>query len=278
MKRKTIKLAIANPKGGVGKSTASANISAVAAMKGLRTLLIDLDPQGSASYLSGVDVAGDRNAGAMFRDNPSLPSVLTYQTKFGYDVLPAGPGLIQAEDWLHNATLGENKLRRLLMKDPALEQYNFIVFDTAGFKGRLLDSALIACTDVLIPGEASVLTLNEIPEFYEMINHISEVREGVGEAPLTVKGLVFNKVREGTSAVEKAIMQALEALEFLNETSQQKMNALSTFIPISNAIEEAGFARKPVVVMRPKEKVSIRYNELFDELFAKENEADVCPV
>lgn len=276
-------VAVTNPKGGVGKSTVSANLSAVAAKRGLRPLLIDLDPQGSSSYLSGVDVEGDRSAGSMFQDEPVPPSMLTYSTKFGYDVVPAGSNLIQAEDWLHKATLGENRLRLLFRRDPELQsKYDFIVMDTAGYKGRLLTSALIACTDILIPAEASVLTLNEFPDFFQLISHISELREGVGDVRLKIDGVIFNKVRESTSAAAKNIQDVVDSIEYLNQVPGmiEKYHVAKTHIPVATAIEEAGFARSPVVVARPKANVSLRYGELFDELFStqakKENEACPC--
>ena len=263
-------IAVTNPKGGVGKSTISANIAAVAAKKGFKPLLIDLDPQGSSSYLSGVDVVGVRSAGSMFQDEPIPPSDLTYPTEFGYDVVPAGSNLIQAEDWLMKAMLGENRLRLLFKKDLALKvNYDFVVMDTAGYKGRLLTSALIACTDILIPAEASVLTLNEFPEFFELINSISDLREGMGDVRLKIDGVIFNKVRETTSAANKNIQEVIDTIEYLNQSNGrgEKYYVAKTLLPVATAIEEAGFARSPVVVARPKSNVSIRYQQLFEELF-----------
>lgn len=269
-------VAVANPKGGTGKSTASANLAAVAAQRGLRPLLIDLDPQGSSSYLSGIEDAEEsRSAGAMFQDEALRPSELALPTKHGYDVVPAGPALIQAEDWLARAIMGEQRLRLLFNRDTALrEKYDFIIVDTAGYKGRLLNSTLLACTDILIPARPSVLSTNEFPDFFDLIEQISMLREGIGDERLNVRGIIFNMVREGTKAAANNIEQVYAAIEFLNTATERagRYNIAKTLIPEATAIEEAGLSRTPVVVSRPKSSVAVRYQELFAELFPQTQE------
>lgn len=264
-------VAVANPKGGTGKSTTSANLAAVAAQRGFRPLLIDLDPQGSSTYLSGIeDVDEKSSAGAMFQDEPVSPSDLALTTLYGYDVVPAGPALIQAEDWLARAIMGDQRLRLLFKRDEnLLNKYDFIVVDTAGYKGRLLNSTLLACTDVLIPALPSVLSTNEFPDFFDLIDQISMLREGMGDQRLIIRGIIFNLVREGTNAAANVIDQVYEAVEFLNTQTgtQGRYNIVKTLIPHTTAIEEAGLARMPVLHSRPKSVVSARYKELFTELF-----------
>ena len=264
-------VAVANPKGGTGKSTTSANLAAVAAQRGLRPLLIDLDPQGSSSYLSGIeDTQESRSAGAMFQDEALHPSDLALPTKYGYDVVPAGPALIQAEDWLARAIMGEQRLRLLFKRDAALlEKYNFIIVDTAGYKGRLLNSTLIACTDVLIPARPSVLSTNEFPDFFDLIEQISGLREGIGDERLNIRGIIFNMVREGTKAAADNINQVYDAINYMNKATESagRYNIAKTLIPEATAIEEAGLSRTPVVFSRAKSTVAVRYQELFAELF-----------
>jgi chromosome partitioning protein len=262
-------IAVANPKGGTGKSTVSANLAAVAAQRGFRPLLIDLDPQGSSSYLSGIEDAEEsRSAGAMFQDEALRPSELALTTKFGYDVVPAGPALIQAEDWLARSVMGEQRLRLLFRRDEAmLEKYNFIVVDTAGYKGRLLNSTLIACTDVLIPAKPSVLSTNEFPDFFDLIEQISALREGTGDNRLNIRGIIYTMMRQGTKASKTNIDQVDEAIDFLNAEHGGRYNVAKTLIPEATAIEEAALSKTPVVFSRPKSVVAVRYQELFAELF-----------
>lgn len=260
-------LAIANPKGGTGKSTVSANLAAVTAKRGKLALLIDLDPQGSSTLLSSVeDVAETASAGAMFRDEPVMPSSIAVPTKYGYDVIPAGPALIQAEDWLSHTLGGELRLRMLFNKDSALEKYDLIIVDTAGFKGRLLNSTLVCSSDVLIPIRPSVLSTNELPDFFDIIRQITELREGMGDTPLHVLGLLFNMVKEHTSAAQQNINEVHEALAALEQAGGARYTTTKTMIPEATAVEEAGLLRSPVVAVRVGSKVAQRYQTLYDEI------------
>jgi chromosome partitioning protein len=259
-------LAIANPKGGVGKSTAATNLCAVAAKRGKRACLIDLDPQGSATLLSGLeDVAEAQSAGWMFRDEPTLPSSIAQPSKYGYDVVAAGPSLIAAEEWLSRTMLGEQRLRLLLKRDTGLTKYDLIILDTAGFKGRLLNSTLLASSDVLIPLRPSVLSTNELPDFFAMLEEIATLRVAIGDARLAVAGLLFNMVREQTSAARANMQEVRDALA----GTGLEHPVLETVIPESTAVEEAGLMRAPVVAVRPGAKVSQCYQAVFEGLVGK---------
>lgn len=256
--------AVANPKGGTGKSTVSANLAAVAALRGKKTLLIDLDPQGSSSLLSGIQSAEDRHsAGAMFSDVPLLPSQLAIATPYGFDVVPAGAGLIETEDWLARNVIGQHQLRLLFKRDTAMAAYDFVVVDTTGFKGRLLNAALLAATNVVIPIRPSVLSTNELPDFLAIMAKINLLREGLGDQRLYVNGIVFNMVKEGTNSAKANIAEVNEAL-LLTESD---FGCAKSFLPDGTAIEEAARAHAPVVCVQPATKIAQRYNLLFDELF-----------
>lgn len=255
-------IAVANPKGGVAKSTTAANLAAAGARFGLKVLLVDLDPQGSSSMLAGLERVDDgASAGAMFCDDPALPSELVRASPYGFDVVPAGVGLIQAEDWLSRAMLGEQRLRLLFRKDPGLERYDLIIVDTAGFKGRLLNATLLASSDVLIPVRPSLLSTNELPEFIAMIDNVTTLREAMNDSPLNVLGVVFTLAKEGTKAASANMAEVNEAM--LSVYARQ----VRTVIPEATAVEEAALARAPVVCARASAKVALRYLELFEELF-----------
>lgn len=264
MAHQKIVLAVSNPKGGTGKSTFAANISAVAAQRGISTLLLDLDPQGSSSLLSSIEYADDRRAaGMMFRSTPSLPSELATACPWGYDVVAAGAGLIETEDWLAKNVIGQHQLRLLFRRDAGLAKYDFIVIDTSGFKGRLLNTALLAATNVVIPIRPSVLSTHELPDFFSILHDLNSLRQGLGDPLLTIDGLVFNMIREGTTAATQNIAEVQGALSIINSD----IRCASTMLPEATAVEEAALARSPVVAIRKQSKIAVRYNELFTELF-----------
>lgn len=254
-------IAVAFPKGGTGKSTVAANLTAVAARRGLAALLIDLDPQGSSTLLSGIDnISNEHSAGSMFQDDPRVPSEIAVSSKYGFDVVPAGPGLIGAEDWLARSMLGEQRLRLLFNRDSGLDKYDIVFMDTAGFKGRLLNAALIASSDVVVPIRPSVLSTSELPDFFGIIDSVSELRTAMGDTAVNIAGVVLNEVREHTNAAKANVADVHAALG-------STYRYATTVLPEAAPIEEAALARAPVVSVRSGSKIAQRYNELFIELF-----------
>lgn len=255
-------IAIANPKGGVGKSTTTANLAAAAALNGSKVLLIDLDPQGSSTMLSGIDdVVEAKSACQLFQDNPALPSSVSVQTNYGFDVVCAGSSLILAEDWLSKAVMGESRLRTLLKKDSHLNGYDFIFVDTAGFNGRLLNAALLACDDVIVPIKPSALSLADLPNFLSMLEELNDLKVGMGDAGLRLLAVVNVQVSEGTRAANSNMNDVQDAVD------ANMFVAANTLIPYTTVMEEAANAKSPAVAYKPTAKVSERYKELFSELF-----------
>lgn len=268
-------IAVSNPKGGSGKSSTSTNLCAAAALAGTRTLFIDLDPQGSASrLLCGVECnSDDQSASAIFRDKPTLLSELAVNTPHGFDVIPAGAGLIQAEDWIARNTLGENRLRSLIRRDTALKaRYDLIVFDTVGYKGRLLSSALIAATDVLIPTDPSELTIDEVGPLIRICEQLSAVRKELGDAAINVLGMFFYKVQTKTRMARRSLAEAGEVSE------EGLLHLLKTFAPFSVQFEEAVRARTPIVLYAPESEIAKSYHALVREVLGvKANTLEKVP-
>jgi len=255
-------IAIAFPKGGTAKSTTSANLAAAAAKHNKKVLLIDLDPQGSSTMLSGIkDVDDETSACQMFQDTPKAPSSICTTSPYGYDVVCAGSALIETESWLGQAIMGESRLRTLFKKDKNLAAYDYIFVDTAGFNGRLLSAALLACDDVIVPIKPSILSLAPLPDFINMIEQLSELKISLGDAGLRLLAVVNVQVSENTKAAISNINEIQSAVD------AEMFVAAKTLIPYTTIMEEAALANKPVVILRPSSKVSVRYMELFEELF-----------
>lgn len=255
-------IAVTNPKGGTGKSTTTAALAALAARDGFRTLLIDLDPQQTVSFLSRGEWDTDADtAAAMFLQNGTVPSALARPTSYGYDLVPAGAALADAEDQLRQDPFGPTRLRKLFKRDDVLGCYDVIFIDTSANKTRMLTSALMAATHVLIPMQASNVTMKDLGELIPIIQGINEQRADFGDPPLVNYGILFTMVKDGTRSNETVIAALTEQLRALPDVPVSPVR-----IPHSVAVEDAALARAPVTVARPNETVARRYAEFWASL------------
>lgn len=150
-------IAVTNQKGGVAKTTTAVNVLAALAESGLKSLLVDIDPQGNASVSSGINInkieAGvyDLLLGDVSIEEAITPSNTTY------DILPAGPELSGAQVELLSFDNKEFILRDALMK--VADQYDIILIDTPPSLNILTINALAVATDVLIPVQCEYFAL-----------------------------------------------------------------------------------------------------------------------
>jgi len=252
-------IATANPKGGTGKSTSAANLAHQAARAGVRTLVIDLDPQASSSYLLGLDKDASPNVSALLEPQARSAAELAHPTEYGPYVVPAGPALIEAEDNLRTASLGELRLSTALGADQGLAGYGLVILDTPGYTGRLYTSALIASDDVLIVAKASALTSSELPDLLDTIDALSVQRPR--PEPIRILGLAFNEVDQRTRAARYNMAEVRDELARGHPVAE-------SVIPKSTRIEEAAFARCPVAAWDASAKPAFAYEQLYYELIA----------
>jgi len=260
------RVAITNSKGGVAKSTSTVSLAVAAAEKGFKVLLIDLDPQGTCTFLSNLPNTSLNNAAKMFQDDPINPSELAIPTEFGYDIVAAAPSLLESSDWIHKTSMGEQRLSLLFRRDTDLKKYDYVFIDTAGDKSRLVYSVLYAVDSVLIPVRPSAVSTNELVDFIEILVDISEVRKSLGQGALKFDSVYFTLIEEfggkPTNAAKSNMADVREGLVDM-------MPVAETTIPTSTAVEKAALEKTPVVAMFPNEKVSLRYGELFSEVYGR---------
>ena len=161
-------IAIANQKGGVGKTTTSVNLAAALAQAPKRVLLVDLDAQGNATMGSGVDkrdVAGS-TCDVMLEEMHAADVVV--RTPEGFDLLPGNNDLTAAEIELMDEPGREQRLRRAL--EPLRDRYDFILIDCPPALSLLTLNALTAADSVLVPMQCEYYALEGLSALLQTID------------------------------------------------------------------------------------------------------------
>lgn len=165
--------AIANQKGGVGKTTTSVNLSASLAHLGKRVLLIDMDPQGNATTGSGVDKNSvDATVCEVLCQEQDIKDIIVRELPAGFDLLPANGDLTVAEVYLINNPGGEKNLRQAI--ESLDEYYDVIVIDCPPALNMLTVNSLAACNGVIIPMQCEYYALEGLSALVGTIAKISK--------------------------------------------------------------------------------------------------------
>jgi len=160
-------LAVVNEKGGTGKTTTAVNVAAAFAERGLRVLVVDLDPQAAASAWLGVHEPDDTLADALIDEAP-LHTAVTPGNVPGVEVIGATRRLAAAEVHLAREPGGNGILRHALAGLPA-DRWDLIILDCPPTLGQLSVAALTAATHVLIPVEATIGASRALPQILKTI-------------------------------------------------------------------------------------------------------------
>jgi chromosome partitioning protein len=163
-------LAIANQKGGVGKTTTAVNLAASLAATKRKVLLVDLDPQGNASTAAGIQANEIKNLFNLFFDKTPINECI-YKSSDGYDVIPGGQELIALE-----VAIRENNKQSFLTKEleGLSNTYDYTIIDTPPTLNQLTIEALFAASGTLIPLQCEYYSLEGVTGLMETIKTLSD--------------------------------------------------------------------------------------------------------
>ncbi len=252
-----------NQKGGVGKSSITCNLAAIAASRGRRTLVVDLDVQGNASAYLGVDthrydmprpeatVAHLLKQAAATWFTPSRPATeFVRATEYPHlDLLCSSPLLTQISNEL------ESRYKIYKLRDALLElepEYEQIFIDTPPNFNFYSKTALMASDSVLIPYDCDRFSRNALDH---LLNNLVEIKQD-HNPKLRVEGIVINQFNA----------QAKLPKTLIDELKADNLPVLGTYLTSSVKMKESHHVCKPLVYFAKKHRLTEQFEALYDEL------------
>lgn len=250
-------IAIANQKGGVGKTTTTINLSASLADKGKKVLVIDMDPQGNASSGLGVDKNNlDTTIYQLMIGENSFSEVVQENVLDNLDVIAANVDFAGIEIDFEDVDHGDRNYVLKEIVEEIRDKYDFIIIDCPPSLNTLTLNAMTAADSILVPIQCEYYALEGLTQ---LINTINLVKDRLNE-DLYINGVVFTMYDGRTNL-------SIDVIDTVRDNLNQ--NIYDTIIPRGVRLAEAPSHGMPITMYDKKSTGARAYNALADELIRK---------